>query len=763
VTGVFSALAINKEVAMVKITSSFQRLREYKKWKVLKNTFTLGPKAWQGAAVSLLACSAILFLSIFIGTGLFSFFNGLFNLGFAVLLVVLSFLLGSLIVKILGWIQALPQTYRWALFGAFVLLINVLIATVKLPGNVLSLAIYFVLTTSLLGAGIGALISAKKEGRPRLVPATLSIAGGLGLCILLIWFAWPGQPYTVPDQGGSVANSPQTPAGFKHPAEVGPYQVLQMTYGSGNDKRRSEYGQSADLITETADVSKMVDAPMAPVLWLRDTYWGFGLDAVPLNARVWYPEGGGPFPLVLIVHGNHMMDDFSDPGYDYLGALLASRGYIVASLDQNFLNAGGFIEAMLGGLNNENDARAYLLLRHLALWHRWNETSGHRFERLVDTDHIALIGHSRGGEAAAIAAAFNYLPCHPGNGDIRFDFGFKIKSVIAIAPSDGQFQPRRQKTEMRDLNYLVLQGSADSDVRSFQGAMQYDRVTFTAGSDHFKASVYIHGANHGQFNTRWGRIDQTFSRLFLDRSNIMPAELQEWVAKSMISSFLEATLKGRREYQQIFTNQLIMQSWVPGVSCLIQHYEGTNTMIADYEEDLDLTTITIEGGRAWGENLLSWLEEPVELGSGSLRDSMSVHLSWPYDSEKKAAYTLALPENMVELQSVEALYFTVANASVNLEPVDFTIMLKDRAGEEAALPLSHIASLPTSPQYRMFKKPLSAEFLAEPVFTTYRFLLTDFKQVNISFNPEAISEISFIFLSSAGTIYLDEVGFHHID
>ena len=34
-----------------------------------------------------------------------------------------------------------------------------------------------------------------------------------------------------------------------------------------------------------------------------------------------------------IVHGNHGMDDFSDPGYAYLGELLANRGFIVASVD----------------------------------------------------------------------------------------------------------------------------------------------------------------------------------------------------------------------------------------------------------------------------------------------------------------------------------------------------------------------------------------------------------------------------------------------
>jgi ATP-dependent Lon protease len=59
---------------------------------------------------------------------------------------------------------------------------------------------------------------------------------------------------------------------------------------------------------------------------------------MPLNGRVWYPDGPGPFPLVLIVHGNHNMKDFSDPGYGYLGELLASRGYIFASIDENFID-----------------------------------------------------------------------------------------------------------------------------------------------------------------------------------------------------------------------------------------------------------------------------------------------------------------------------------------------------------------------------------------------------------------------------------------
>ena len=722
----------------------------------LKRMFALGPKAWRGAALSLLVSAVVLFLGITIGGGVHSFANGLANLAFAVLLGFLSLALGSLIVKVLGLIQKLQQPYRWVLFGSLFLLISVLIASVRLTSNAVAVALYLVIAASLLGAGIAAWVAARKENRPRRGPAAFSTVGALALGALVAWFAWPGQPYTVPDPVHGRAA--QAATGLSHPAEAGPYDVLELTYGSGTDRHRSEYGADVDITTDSVDVSPMVGKPMAPVMWLRDTFWGFGLDEVPLNARVWYPDGDGPFPLVLVVHGNHMMDDFSDPGYDYLGELLASRGYIVASIDQNFLNGGGFIEGILGGLRTENDARAYLLLRHLSLWHAWNETEGHPFAGMVDTENIGLIGHSRGGEAAAIAAAFNHLPFHPGNADITFDFGYSIRSIIAIAPSDGQFMPRRQRTELSDINYLVLQGSADSDVRSFQGARQYDRVSLTEDSDFFKAAVYIYGANHGQFNTRWGRIDQSFSRLFLDRSNIMPEDVQELTAKAFISSFLEDTLRGHREYRQLFTDPPVRRYWLPDTFSHIQYLDGAAMIVADFEEDMDLTTLTVEGGTAFGENLVSWREEPLELGPGTLRGSTSVRLAWDVEREGEGVYTLVLPEGFAEQMDATSLTFAVANVSPGRAPVDFTIVVRDSAGEEASLPLSHIAALPPPPQYRMFKRPLGVEFLSEPVFSTYAFLLSDFSAANGAFDPRAIAEIRFLFDNASGAVYLDDVG-----
>ena len=248
------------------------------------------------------------------------------------------------------------------------------------------------------------------------------------------------------------------------------------------------------------------------------------------------PQGAGPFPLVLIVHGNHSMVDYSDPGYTYLGELLASRGFIVVSVDQNFLNSG-----MYGGSIGENDARAWLLLEHLAQWREWQLDPSSPFYQKVDLNNIGLVGHSRGGEAAALAATFNQLDVYPGNARVRWNYNFGIRAVAAIAPVDQQWLPADQPNPLENVSYLVLQGSHDADLYYFDGIGQYQRAEFTdPQSKAFKSAFYIYRANHGQFNTSWGGRDYGGVRgLFINRRALLPAAEQEQIAQVLISAFLE--------------------------------------------------------------------------------------------------------------------------------------------------------------------------------------------------------------------------------
>ncbi|MCE2455868.1 MAG: hypothetical protein J4G12_08670 [Gemmatimonadetes bacterium] len=414
------------------------------------------------------------------------------------------------------------------------------------------------------------------------------------------------------------------------PGQPGPLEVLTLYYGSGTDLRRPEYRDSVSIVTPAVDASKLVD--LGSSADERNDYWGFTPEEMPLNARVWYPAGDGPFPLVLVVHGNHNMRDFSDPGYDYLGNLLASRGYILASVDENFIN---------GGIRGENDARGWFLLKHIEQFERFNEESGNPFFGRVAMDRIALIGHSRGGEAVANAAAFNRLARYPDDATVVFDFEYGIRGIVSIAPVDGQYLPTGRKVVAKDLSYLTFHGSHDGDVTSFHGLRLYDRVVLGDPDEmRFKSAVYVYRANHGQWNTVWGAHDRgPRSGRSLDLRSLITPEEQRRFAEIYVSAFLEAVLKDNLDYLPIFRDHRVIGDWLPKTMYVTRFETNAFRELASFEEDIDVETGTAAGVGLRGDSLSTWKESTLTLRSSnrattsSSQESQAVTVGWSAGGE----------------------------------------------------------------------------------------------------------------------------------
>ncbi len=546
------------------------------------------------------------------------------------------------------------------------------------------------------------------------------------------------------------------------PSAEGTYSYRTYFYGSGDDKHRREYGEGVDFKTEPVDARPFMggsnDMPR---------YWGFNFDSLPLNGRVWFPEGDGPFPLVLIVHGNHNMKDFSDPGYEYLGKLLAGRGFIAVSVDENFLNQ------KFGG---ENDARAFVLLEHLKAWEKWNETEGHEFKGKVDMDRIALIGHSRGGESAAHAAAFNRLELYPDDANVKLDYNFNIMSVIAIAPCDGQYKPAGHPTALENVNYLVIQGGHDADVATFMGLRQFKRVDFTDDNFRFKSAVYIYRANHSRFNTAWGRLDAPAPiSWFINEKPIMDTESQRKVAEVLISAFLEVTINGRDEYLPMFKDIRKAGQWLPD-DIYVNRYEDSNfKVIADFEEDYDVTTTTNPGGKLLGENLKTWKEAyiPYRTKGGSTQENAVVVLEWENkngqdpNSSEIGSYTVKLSPEFardLDLNRGASVVLSIGTESEGQrKPLDLTIELRDSGGNCAALPLSSVGPVHPALMVRLAKwkrlEKKHIESFSERLLQTYEIPIQSFIESNSSFDPSGLENIRFLFDSSNnGIIMLDDIG-----
>ena len=699
------------------------------------------------------------------------------------LLGVLLLFLGQLLARLVEWIAQIPWGLRWPLIGGLLLLTLALLGAN--PLGTLAAVAALLACAMLLGGGIAALAQTGWKGLTR-VQRAISVLGVLvGMAGLMAGLYAYGVYRGFPDQAAvsaaKQAGSAPARLALDNPSKPGQYPVKTLTYGAGSDRFRPEYASGAALKTQTVDGSKLLKGSWDGISGqLRTLYWGFDGKNLPLNGRVWYPDAAagedsrGPFPLVLIVHGNHLSSDFSDPGYAYLGELLASRGFIFVSVDENFLN--GSVTDFVAGIKGENDARGWLLLEHLKTWDGWNRSTSNPFYQSVDMSNIAVMGHSRGGEAAAIAAAFNRLPYYPDDYRQAFDFNYNIRAVAAIAPCDGQYKPSWRGTPLSNLSYFVLQGSHDSDVSSFMGMSQYERVKFNDGKDWFKSALYIYRANHGQFNAVWGDNDLGMPRGgFLNRTALLSAAEQAQIAKVYLSAFLEATLHGQRGYLPLFQDaRAAGAGWLPDDIYINRLDQAGDRMLATYDEDINLRTTTAPGGRIDGSNLAFWREQPIVTRWGG-GESKTVYLGW----NRPASYEIALPAQGFPTAAGDVLIFSIADAgpdadtSETLEeageekghsgprqPIDLTVLLKDASGEAAALPLSRY--LPVQPQLivRLYKFSLfEPKATAEPILQSYVLPLADFVQANPRFHPEALRTIRFVFdRTKPGFVVLDGVG-----
>ena len=540
--------------------------------------------------------------------------------------------------------------------------------------------------------------------------------------ILVFLILWPGPTLSDADRPEKAtlalpyaANVSSNAPLLNDPSIPGTYAFTKHYYAPSGQKL-DPYPGEYTIPASTADASKLLEGWSA----IRKQQLGFGSDALPLNAQVWMPEGTGPFPLTLIVHGNHDSGDRSDGGYAYLGELLASRGIIAASIDQNFLNSSALYDMFLfAELQRENGVRGFVLLEHLRQWYEWNADPSSQFYNKVDFDNLALIGHSRGGEAAAIAAAFSQLDYYPGNGMVRFDYPFQIKTVVAIAPSHNQYLPAGLELNLKNVNYLVLHGGHDMDVSSFMGANIYRRVDVSEVG--IKSQVWIQSTNHGQFNSSWGVGDSPgLSRLSFNEKMMIPMAEQQQVAKVFISAFLESTLHGRSEYNALFRDFSHGADWLPPVLYVTDYADSEMTILDHYDGSFDLGSSSSKTVSYSAQGFDNWTI--AELPGKWDNSNRALTLEWgskDYEGQHSIQTPTLRMEFVEDTISIgDKLYVSLCSGNKNPdeENLSFDIRLIDSNGNTAILNINNFGGV-VNPIDAPIVKPLASLMidLSEPV------------------------------------------------
>ncbi len=735
-----------------KIRSIFKRIIEF-----------LSPSnKLPGIAQKLIAAFVVVLLSAVHILYLFGHVPPLYLIAYLLFYIACGLVLSILFVWLLKLARCIPSAYQVAIIFSYLAVFYFF----HLPANygwllIISVIILPVLViTGVYQWKKGALFPLKSPKRILWFSILLisSVALVSGLSILLGQGSKPQAVVNYKLQGNlpAVLNLPD-------PSLKGPYKPRFLTYGSGKDKWRREFGDRVNIKTKSINGSRLLTSWTGVSGKLRTLYFGYDQKSLPMNALVWYPhEKKEKLPLVMIIHGNHLGQQASDPGYAFLGELLASRGYMVVSVDENFLNLSlTDLDVFGGGLKNENAARAWLLLKHLELLRNWNNTPGNTFYKRLDMDKIAIIGHSRGGEAVAHAAAFNKLSHYPDDAREKFNFNFNIGAVVAIAPVDGQYKPGGTLTVANDVNFFVVQGALDMDMQTYGGLATMKRIQFSPGFNGFKAGLYLSGANHGQFNSVWGRRDGTGPGINkFNLKQLMDGKEQQKILSIYISSFLETTINGKTGYKPLFMDARFGRNWLPKKIYMNQFEPARKTVLADFDEDIDVNTAKIKGGKITSSGLREWKEQQNKFLWG-MQVTKAVYLGWDSVKHQNGFFllNLAAPLSL----SGKMLSFSLAAGKENTDgqakPTDFTIVLEDSKKHQLSFPLSHCSVLQPQIAKNLGKFNFFNDYAnSEAVPDFFYFDVAKLLNAETKFELNNLKEIKFIFNKTrSGDIIVDDL------
>jgi hypothetical protein len=362
---------------------------------------------------------------------------------------------------------------------------------------------------------------------------------------------------------------------------------------------------------------------------------------------------------------------------------------------------------------------------------------------------------------------------------------------------------------------MVIHGSHDGDVSSFNGLRAFQRIKFTDGKPWFKVAWYVYRANHGQWNTVWGNKDNgPRSGRYLDLRGLITPEQQRQFSMVTIGGFMEATLHGKAEYLPMFRDHRLIGAWLPKTMYITRFQESGFKSLATFDEDVDVTTGSVPGVTISAESLSTWKENSLNLrgGTGDLLNTNAVTLGWNNHIRgddttklgKPASYTISFSDSLVGSLNVSresALYLSLAPTDAkpgprapardttkkadstkkdttkakppakkpdakpqkDTTPVDLTVEVVDAAGHTARLPLT---------KYGKPRRPLEIHILRradeerqrypttfEMVLQTYVMPLADFVQVSPQLDVAHLRSMRLVFdRLVAGTVMVDDIG-----
>jgi hypothetical protein len=284
--------------------------------------------------------------------------------------------------------------------------------------------------------------------------------------------------------------------------------LLAVACSGGKESPPSEPVTDADADTDidcSDDAAPEIDwLAIGPHEVGRQTHEGISvLRDINLNRLtvVYYPatEAGdgtppatspGGYPVVFFEHagGSHYLN------YDVVFGFLASHGLVIVSIDHTEVDGSG----MGWGTPDWWDSHNLLFNDTIAEFRSWNETPGHPYAGLLDTERAGLAGHSHGSA----------LMTMQGLGPMAPFAEQSIRAVALLAPCPDENMSTYMDAYSGMAPLQVIYGSRDQD-----GCVAYGQsIAIFEPGDQPSHFIHLPGGSHYGFTDEGALLDATITR-----------------------------------------------------------------------------------------------------------------------------------------------------------------------------------------------------------------------------------------------------------
>lgn len=509
---------------------------------------------------------------------------------------------------------------------------------------------------------------------------------------------------------------------------------------------------------------------------------------VRLNGVIAVPGGeGGPYPVVLILHGNHHgcpTDEMGvdrwpcDPGveqpnyrgFSYLVRALAARGYVALSMNINAENTFGFGEPVPGErLRQLVDVHLGALAAAAA---GGSNDFGVDLAGRADVGRLALVGHSQGGEESLRLArqlhdeggAAESLSYGPASGVLLL-----ASTATAVEPAGGSPVPM-----------AIVLPNCDGDVISQEGQHFYEAARLAPQQAEWATSAWLARGNHNYFNQLLP--DDPFRGASgagrPDCEPILEPEVQQAFLMDYAADFLTTLWSQDPAAEREAAARLGLDLQAPApdelyglparVAALAAAADRQPLLVPATAEELATNQV---GGAVSEEGMTAHFcpeghytpatmpgSEPCRRVTVAVPGQPALAVvSW---AESGGAWRFALPLGEGDLSGYTTLSLRVAVDPLSpLNPAAseqaFTLQLTDRAGNRAAVSTRPGEPALAFPAGLVQKDDFSGEFFTGPVpLTTIRWTLSDFDGVDLA----DIGEMALLFdQTPSGSLFLADV------